>query len=166
MKLKVRELVVFGMLGALMYASKVIMDAAPNIHLIGVFVMAFTVVYRRKALYPVYIFILLTGLFGGFSTWWIPYLYIWFVLWGMAMLIPKRMPVWVKPIVYMCVSGLHGFAFGLLYAPAQALIFGLSWDAMIAWIIAGIGFDVTHGISNICSGILIYPMIKILNRVK
>ena len=63
MKLTVRETAIFAMLGTLMYASKMIMEIAPNIHLIGVFTIAFTVVYRKKALYPVYIFVLLTGLF-------------------------------------------------------------------------------------------------------
>ena len=58
MKLTIRETVVFGMLGALMYASKMIMEIAPNVHLLGVFIIAFTVVYRKKALYPIYIFIL------------------------------------------------------------------------------------------------------------
>ena len=81
MKLTVRETAIFAMLGTLMYASKMIMEIAPNIHLIGVFTIAFTVVYRKKALYPVYIFVLLTGLFSGFASWWIPYLYIWTVLW-------------------------------------------------------------------------------------
>ena len=52
MKLSVREIAVFGMLGALMYASKVLMEALPNVHLLGVFVVALTVVYRKKALYP------------------------------------------------------------------------------------------------------------------
>ena len=53
MKPTTRELVIFAMLGAVMYASKVIMEFAPNIHLIGVFTIAFTVVYRKKALYPI-----------------------------------------------------------------------------------------------------------------
>ena len=52
MTLTVRETAVFGMLGALMYASKMLMELAPNIHLLGVFVIAFTVVYRKKALKP------------------------------------------------------------------------------------------------------------------
>ena len=166
MKLSVKETAVFAMLGAMMYGSMRLMEAFPNIHLLGMFIVAITVVYRWKAFYPILIFVLLTGFFAGFATWWIPYLYIWFVLMGMALLIPKRLPEVAKPVVYMCVSGLHGFAFGILYAPAQALLFGLSWDQMIAWIIAGIGFDITHGISNICCGVLIYPMVKILNRVK
>ena len=40
------------MLGAVMYASKIIMEFAPNIHLLGVFTIAITIVYRKKALYP------------------------------------------------------------------------------------------------------------------
>ena len=59
MKLTTRELTIFAMLGAVMYASKTIMEFAPNIHLLGVFTIAFTVVYRKKALYPIYIYILL-----------------------------------------------------------------------------------------------------------
>ena len=42
MKLTTKEITVFAMLGALMYASKVIMELAPNIHLLGVFTVAFT----------------------------------------------------------------------------------------------------------------------------
>ena len=53
MKLTTKEITVFAMLGALMYASKVIMELAPNIHLLGVFTVAFTVVYRKKALYAI-----------------------------------------------------------------------------------------------------------------
>lgn len=164
MKLTVKDIAVFGMLGALMYASKIAMDVLPNIHLIGVFVVAMTVVYRRKALYPLYIFVFITGLFAGFATWWIPYLYVWTVLWGIAMLLPRQMPKAVAPFVYAAVCGLHGFLYGTLYAPAQALLFGLSFDAMLAWIVAGLPFDITHGISNLVCGILICPIIAVLRR--
>ena len=166
MKLKVVDVAVFGMLGALMYASKVIMEVLPNIHLIGTFIVAMTVVYRRKALYPLYIFVLLTGLMNGFSTWWIPYLYIWTVLWGMTMLIPKRIPDKAKPIVYSVVCAMHGFLYGVLYAPAQALIFGLDFEATLTWIAAGFPFDITHGISNFICGLLICPIISILSKAE
>lgn len=53
MKLTAREIAVFGMLGAVMFASKLLMEFAPNIHLLGTFIVAFTVVYRRKALYVI-----------------------------------------------------------------------------------------------------------------
>ena len=166
MRIKTRELTVFAMLGALLYASKVIMEIAPNIHLIGVFIIAFTRVYRGKALYPLYVFVFITGLLNGFNTWWIPYLYIWTVLWGIAMLLPKKMPPKIEPAIYMIVCALHGFLYGTLYAPAQAIIFGLDFEGMIAWIIAGLPFDIIHGISNFICGILIVPIIKILKKLE
>ena len=166
MRLTVRETAVFAMLGAVMYASKLIMELAPNVHLLRVFTIAFTVVYRKKALYPIYTYVILNGIFSGFATWWIPYLYIWTILWGVTMLLPINMPKKIRPIVYMVVCALHGFLFGTLYAPAQALLFGLSFKGMIAWIIAGLPWDFVHGVSNFFCGILIVPIISVLRRLE
>lgn len=162
MKLTTREITVFAMLGAVMYASKIIMEMAPNIHLLGVYIVAFTVVYRKKALYPIYVFVLLSGMFCGFAGWWLPYLYIWTVLWAMVMLLPKNMPKKICPFVYMTVCALHGFLYGTLYAPVQAVLYGLNFKGMIAWIAAGLPFDLIHGISNFFCGILIIPLISAL----
>lgn len=145
-----------------MYGSKVILEFAPNIHLLGVFTVSYTIVYRKKALYPIYIYVLLNGLFSGFSAWWVPYLYIWTVLWGAIMLLPKNMPKTVRPFVYMMVCAVHGFLFGTLYAPVQAVLFGLSFEGMIAWIAAGLPWDFLHGISNFFCGILILPIVSVL----
>lgn len=166
MKLKVREIAVFAMLGAVMYASKMLMEIAPNVHLLGVFTIAFTVVYRKKALYPIYTYILLNGIFCGFAMWWIPYLYIWTILWGVTMLLPKQMPKKIRPFVYMVVCASHGFLYGTLYAPAQAILFGLDFRGMVAWIVAGLPWDFVHGVSNFFCGILIVPIITLLNRLE
>jgi len=165
-KLSAKEIAVFGMFGALMYASKLIMEVAPNVHLLGVFTVALTVVYRKKALYPIYTYVLLNGLFAGFATWWIPYLYLWAILWGAVMLLPQNMSRKVQPIVYMSVCAAHGFLFGTLYAPAQAMLFGLDFRGMIAWIIAGLPWDAVHGISNFICGMLIVPIINIIRRME
>ena len=166
MKLRTRELTIFAMLGALMYASKVIMEVAPNVHLLSVFTVAFTVVYRKKALYPIYTYVFLNGLFCGFSTWWIPYLYLWTVLWAVVMLLPGNMPARVKPIVYMVVCSAHGFLFGTLYAPAQAILYGLDFKGMIAWIIAGLPWDCVHGVCTLVCGLLIMPSVKVLTMLE
>ena len=166
MKPNVIEIAIFGMLGALMYASKVIMDLLPNIHLIGVFIIATTVVYRKKALYPIYIFIFLTGLLGGFATWWIPYLYVWTILWAVVMLLPKKISPKYATIIYSLVCALHGFLFGILYAPAQAILFNLDFKGMITWIATGLPFDAIHGVSNFICGLLIVPIITVLKTAE
>ena len=153
------------MFGAMMFVSKLALEAFPNWHLIAVFTIAFTVVYRVKALIPVYVFVLLTGLYNGFAVWWVPYLYIWAVLWGVAMLLPKKMPIWLAPIVYCIVASLHGLSYGTLYAPYQALAFGYSFKQTIAWIAAGFPWDVTHAIGNAVLGTLIVPLIILLRKL-
>lgn len=166
MKLNAKELVVFGMLGAVMYASKIIMEFLPNVHLLGVFTIAYTIVYRKKALYPIYTYVLLNGIFCGFAGWWIPYLYLWAILWAVVMLLPEHMPKGLKPVVYMTVCAVHGFLFGTLYAPVQALLYGLSLKGTIAWIVAGLPWDFLHGVSNFFCGILILPVVFVLQMAE
>ena len=155
---KLFDIIVFTMLGVIMFISKLIMEILPNIHLLGVLTIVYTITYRKDALKPIYIYVLLQGLYSGFSLWWIPYTYIWTILWGIVMLLPKNMPTKIAVPVYSIVCALHGLAFGTLYAPAQAIMFGLDFKMMIAWIIAGLPFDITHAISNLFLGSLIIPL--------
>ncbi len=160
------ELAVFPMLGAIMFCSKILMEALPNVHLVGMLVMLYTVVFRTRALIPIYIYVLLTGIYAGFDVWWVPYLYIWTVLWAATMLLPKNMPRAAAIVVYSVVCGLHGFLYGTLYAPAQALFFGFDFKQTIAWIAAGFSFDVIHGIGNIIFGCFVYRLAEIMKKIK
>ena len=157
---------VFAMLGAIMFVSKLVMEFLPNIHLIGALTMVYTIVYRAKALIPIYIFVFLTGLYGGFSLWWVPYLYVWTLLWAMTMLLPKRMPKKIAVPVYMVICALHGLLFGVIYAPAQALLFGFSFKQTVAWVAAGFSFDVIHAIGNFVAATLILPLSQTLLRLE
>ncbi|MFA5561980.1 MAG: hypothetical protein WDA00_05000 [Eubacteriales bacterium] len=162
-----QELTVFAMFGALMFASKLAMEMLPlpNVHLLGMFVMLLTVVYRARALVPLYLYVFLNGLFAGFSLWWMPYLYVWTILWGAVMLLPKRMPRKLAMVLYPLLGCLHGLAFGALYAPAQALLFGLNWQQTLAWIAAGLPFDLMHGVGNLVTGLLVVPLSELLRRL-
>ena len=152
------------MLGAIMFCSKILMEALPNVHLLGMFTMLFAIVFRKKALIPIYVYALLCGIYAGFDTWWVPHLYIWTILWGITMLLPKKMPKPVSMIVYPAVCCLHGLLYGVLYAPAQALFFGLSFKSTIAWIVAGFPFDLIHGIGNLFAGTLVLPLSILLKK--
>lgn len=161
----IREICIFAVLGTLMFCSKIVMEVLPNIHLLGMFIMVYTVTYRAKALIPIYVFVFLTGLYTGFSMWWIPYLYIWAILWAITMLIPKSIPTKVACVVYPIVCALHGLAYGTLYAPAQALMFGFNFEQTIAWIVSGLPFDALHGVGNLFAGVLIVPLSKTLKKL-
>ncbi len=164
-RLSVGELVLFAMLGTLMFCSKIIMEVLPNIHLLGMLTMTYTVVFRKKALLPIYVYVVLNGLYAGFSVWWVPYLYVWTILWAATMLLPRKMPRKAALFVYPILCSLHGFAFGILYAPAQALFWGLDFAQMLAWIAAGASFDVLHGVSNLFAGMLVLPFSELLGKL-
>ena len=166
MKLTVREIAVFGMLGALMYAAKLALEFLPNVHLLGTFTVALTLTYRKKALYPIYTYVFINGVFAGFAAWWVPYLYLWTILWAAVMVLPKNIPAKWQPLVYMAVNAAHGFLFGTLYAPAQALLYGLDLRSTIAWILAGLPWDLIHGVSNFFTGTLILPLVSALKRAE
>ena len=163
--LSIREIAIFAMLGTLIFCSKIIMELIPNVHLLGMFTMTYTLVFRKKALIPIYVYVMVNGLYAGFATWWVPYLYIWTVLWAITMLLPRKMPKKVKMIVYPIVCCLHGLTFGILYAPAQAILFGFNFKQMIAWIISGFPFDVIHGVGNLFAGLLIIPLSELLEKL-
>ncbi len=157
---------VFSMLGALLFCSKLLLEWAPNIHLIAPLLIACTLVYRAKALVPLYVFVLLTGVYGGFHVWWVPYLYIWLPLWGITMLLPRRMPKGVAVAVYMLLGGLHGLTYGILYAPAQAFFFQMDLQMTVAWLISGIPFDLLHAAGNLAACALVLPVSTLLQRLE
>jgi len=77
------------------------------------------------------------------------------------MFVPENSPVYL----YMIVCSLHGFLYGTLYAPVQAVIYGYDFKATIAWIIAGLPFDAIHGTSNFICGLIIVPLSKLLVKL-
>lgn len=165
-RLDLRHMVIFAMLGAVMFATTYVMKILPNIHLLGMFIMVFTLVYRQRALIPLYVYVFLEGLFGGFALWWVPYLYVWTVLWGVTMLLPRRMPPKLQVPIYMLVCALHGLCFGLLYAPAQVVLFGLPLRSLPAWILSGLPFDLLHAVGNFAAGALIVPLSRLLQKLE
>ena len=82
------------------------------------------------------------------------------------MLLPRNLSRRQAMVIYPVVCGLHGFLYGVLYAPGQALLFGLNFEQTLAWIAAGLPFDLIHGVSNIVAGMLVLPMSNVLLRLE
>ena len=158
-------LLLFAMYGALMYVSKYIMEGLPNIHPLTMFIVTFTVVYRIKALIPIYVYVFINGLYSGFDVWWMPYLYLWAVQCLITMLIPKKIPDKVAAVVYPLLCALLGLSYGVMYAPAQAIMFKYSFEQTIAWISSGLVFDMLHMGGNFAMGLLVLPLSKLIKRL-
>ena len=67
-----------------------LLEFLPNVHMLGMFTMLFAIVYRGKGIIPVIVFILLEGAYTGFGIWWIPYWYLWPILFLVALALLKK----------------------------------------------------------------------------
>lgn len=160
-KLNIREVVLFGVLGALMFALQVAMSPLPNIEPVSLLVMLFAVTFGWKALFPVYVFVVMEILFYGFSLWNVYYLYIWTILAVAAILLRRQESV----LVWAILSAVFGLAFGALCGIVDVFIGGFAY-AGAKWV-SGIPFDVIHCVGNFVMTLLLFkPLRKVLSRLR
>ena len=154
------EIVLFGVLGALMFALQVVMGFLPNIEPVSLLVMVFAVVFGWKCLYPIYIFVIMEFLFYGIGIWNVYYLYIWTVLAVAAMVMKKNQ----SPMGWALLSAVYGLLFGALCAIADAFIGGVAYAAG-KWV-TGIPFDITHCAGNFVIGLVLFkPVRNLVDRL-
>lgn len=155
------------MLGAVLFIGDTLMEWAPNVHPITSFVMVYTLVYRRKGILPVIIYIVLEAVFFG-GVWLVPYCYIFPLCWLVTLALPQNLSGVKAQVAYTAVCTLFGLLFGTLYAPWQALVFMKSFDLakILAWIASGFPYDVIHAIGNFAMSFLILPLVKLFRRIE
>ena len=78
--LKTKDLAVMGVMAAIVFISQVALSFLPNIELVTLLFILYTLVIGRKVFGVVYAFVFLEGITYGFGLWWINYLYVWTVL--------------------------------------------------------------------------------------
>jgi energy-coupling factor transport system substrate-specific component len=108
MKMKIKDIVLIGMMSAMMFAIQVAMAILPlpNVELTSLLVIVFALVFGYKALFIIYIFVLLEGIFYGFHIWWVNYLYVWTVLFFVARLFRRKR----SSLFWAVISGVYGSA--------------------------------------------------------
>lgn len=161
------SLVLGAMFGAMLCIAHVALAGLPNIELISLLIIVWTRAFRMGALSGIAVYVILQGLLNGFGIWWVSYLYIWFILWGVVMLIPRRAAVGypLRALGWAVLSGIYGFSFGALTA-IPWLITGGPKTALAYWL-AGISFDLPHAIGNfVIALVLAVPLIEALERIR
>ena len=90
-----RRLAVDGLLTALLFVSQVAIGYLPNIELVSLFVITYTLVLGKRVIPILTAFTLLEGILYGFGIWWVSYLYLWPVLAGLTWVLRKfHAPDW------------------------------------------------------------------------
>lgn len=154
-RLLISDIALFGVLAALTFGAKFVMSGLPNIEPVSLMVMLFAVVFGVKALYPIYIYVIMELLIFP-SPWTLYYLYIWVILWLFAYLL-RRMQ---DPLGWAVLSGVYGLLFGTFCAVADVFIFG--WSYTVSKWISGIPYDIAHCIGNFVIALLLFKPMRIL----
>ena len=105
------------------------MSGLPNIEPVTLMVLVFGAVFGRKALYPVYLYVIMEFLFFGLGTWNFMYLYIWAIPAVLAWMLRKM----EHPLGWAVLSGGFGLLFGMLCMPVDMVIGGFSY-ALAKWV--------------------------------
>lgn len=159
-KLTVGEICLFGILGAMTFGAKYVMSWMPNIEPVSLMVMLFAVTFGIKALFPIYLYVVLEILFYGLGTWNFCYLYVWAVL-AILALILKNM---THPLGWAMLSGVFGLFFGALCGIVDIFIGGFGY-AVAKWV-SGIPFDLAHCAGNFVIALLLFaPMRTLLDKL-
>lgn len=163
-KLTIKDITLIGMMVAVIEVCKVALAWAPNIELTSFLLIMFTLFFGKKIVFVVPVFILIEGAMYGPQLWWIMYLYAWPLLVFITWMFRKQESIW-----FWCVlSSLFGFAFGFLCsfpyvvigAAGGGILNGLY--AGFTWWVAGIPFDIIHGVSNFVIMMILYHPVRMI----
>lgn len=163
MKINVKELILFSMLGGLVSVSQIALSFIPNIETVSLFIILFSLIYNKKAMYIVFVFVAIMGLIYGFGLWWFGYV----ILWPFLCITTYKLKTIIngKYLILSLYSGSFGLLFGFFYAIPYGIFGGI--NAGIAYWVSGIPFDIIHGIGNyflmLLLGEKIFNLIKKLN---
>lgn len=153
---------------AVIEAAKLAMANLPNIELTSFLLIVFTLYFGSTTLFAIPAFIITEILIFGFEIMWVcAYIYVWPLLYLIVRIFGKSKSV----ITLSVISGFFGLFFGFLCSfPYLFITTGTnptaSLSSAIAWWIAGIPFDLIHGISNFIIMLILYiPMTKVLDRI-
>lgn len=154
LKLALSEVALFGILGGMTFAAKMVMAAFANIEPVSLMVMLFAVVFGKKAVFPIYVYVLLEYVLFGFGLWSVNYLYIWLVL-ALAAWLLRGM---THPVGWAILSGLFGLSFGALCAPVDLFVGG--WNYAVTKWVSGISFDIAHCAGNLVMALLLFVPLR------
>ncbi len=155
-----KDIAVMGMMLALLEAGKRALDAVPNVEVITILLIIFTLYYGRKTLIVAVAFTACEIAFWGIHVWIIMYLYVWPLLILVTAKLGRGRPL----LVYSLLAGFFGLCFGGLCSIPYLFIGGPL--TMFSWWIAGIPLDIVHAVSNflICL-ILFKPLSLAMEKV-
>ncbi len=160
--MSVKTMTRVALLSAVLYVSKLALDFLPNIEVVTLLIILYTLMLGKETFAIVMVFNLFQGLQWGFGLWWVSYMYTWPALCLIVLLL--RRLIKEEFLLWSVIAGSYGLLFGAFFALAY-----LPLDpgyALTYWI-TGLTWDVWHAVVNfILMAVLGKPFYKILKQVR
>lgn len=161
MKQPLVELLVLAQLAAVLFVLKMAMALLPNLEPVTLLIIVYTLVFGRKAIYIIYIYVGLELLVWGIGLWNLNYLYIWLILF----LLTRALGRMESRLGWAVLAGAFGLCFGLLCFPVYAIAGG--WNYGITSWISGIPYDLIHCAGNFVLVLCLQkPLTQALGKLK
>ncbi|MEG2834098.1 MAG: hypothetical protein RR859_08000 [Ruthenibacterium sp.] len=160
--MKTRNIVLTGLLAALLLVAKEVLNFLPNIELVTLLLMLYTLCFPRSiTMWAAVVFIFMQGILYGFGIWWVSWLY----LWPLLILITWLLRAHTSLLLWAVVAGAFGLSFGALCAIPYWITGG--FYAAVSYWFAGIPFDIAHCIGNVLTVLLLFqPLRKAFTKVQ
>jgi len=160
-KVNAKDITLIGMMIAIIEVCKVVFAGIPNVELTSFWIIIFSVCFGKKMFYTIPAFILIEGMMYGFGLWWVQYLIAWPVL-GIVAGIFRKMD---SALSWAILSGFFGVFFGMLCAIPYLFMGGIG--TAVGWWIAGIPWDLVHGVANFVIMMVLYkPISSVMKKIK
>lgn len=160
--MSVKTMTRVALLSAVLYVSKLALDFLPNVEVVTLLIILYTLMLGKETIAIVMVFNLFQGLQWGFGLWWVSYMYTWPTLWLIVLLL--RRLIKEEFLLWSVIAGIFGLLFGAFFALAY-----LPVDpgyALTYWI-TGLPWDVWHAVCNfILMAVLGKPFYQILKKVR
>lgn len=161
--MKAKDIVLIGILSATITAGKLALSFVPNIEIVTLLFIVYTIVFgHKKTLFVALIFSTTEIFIYGFNTWLLVYYFIWPLLILLTEVMKRRLK---SEYGYAALGALFGYTFGFFAAVVESFFYGIAYG-WTYWI-RGLLFDLIHGTSNfIIILILLNPLKNLLFKLK
>ena len=157
----VTDIVTVGVMAALLEVVKVTLQSIPNVELVTLLIIVFTLYLGPKSLIAVWGFVGMECAVYGLGLWTIMYIYVWPILVLLTYALRKSKSQWP----FVTLASMFGLFFGAMCSIPYFFMGGPA--TALAWWVAGIPFDILHGITNfVGAAILFTPLTKALQRIR
>ena len=157
--MKTRSLTLMGILTSLLFLGQVILSFLPNIELISLLLVLYTIFFGKRVFWMIYCFVLLEGFLYGFGMWFFNYLYVWALFALVCLPFRKNR----SPFFWSILCGFFGLSFGALCSLPYFLTGGAA--AGFSYWLSGLGFDIIHCIGNVLLCLVLFqPLYRLLEK--